>query len=161
MQVWQIAEWFKRENPEEDTITTIVTRDPTLAPKFVEAIGQVWNGPEEQDDRDYLIAGIAAIVGSGVAPSGSEGVEGTAPPDNPPPVEVEGTPDDQEYPPSEPVYPGEGTPEPEGEPEGETEVDATESAKTYAAEKGIDLSQVTGSGSGGTITKADVQAYES
>jgi len=39
-------------------------------------------------------------------------------------------------------------------------VNATDAARTYAAEKGIDLTQVTGTGQNGAITKPDVEAYE-
>lgn len=37
------------------------------------------------------------------------------------------------------------------------EVDATEAAVRLAAENGVDLSTVTGTGSGGRITQADVE----
>lgn len=39
------------------------------------------------------------------------------------------------------------------------DVDATDSASELAAAHGVDLSAVTGSGSGGRVTKADVEDY--
>lgn len=37
--------------------------------------------------------------------------------------------------------------------------DATESAVAFAAEHGVDLTEVTGSGKGGRVTQGDVQAF--
>jgi pyruvate/2-oxoglutarate dehydrogenase complex dihydrolipoamide acyltransferase (E2) component len=42
---------------------------------------------------------------------------------------------------------------------GAPEVNATEGALELAASYGVDLSAVVGTGSGGRITKADVEAY--
>lgn len=39
------------------------------------------------------------------------------------------------------------------------EVNASKAALEYAEEKGIDIRQVPGSGSGGSITKPDVEKY--
>lgn len=46
----------------------------------------------------------------------------------------------------------------EKEPE-KTEVNASAHARKLADESGVDLSQVTGTGVEGAVTKADVQAY--
>lgn len=41
----------------------------------------------------------------------------------------------------------------------QAEIDATPAAREFAAEKGVDLSQVQGSGKDGSVTKPDVEAY--
>lgn len=55
--------------------------------------------------------------------------------------------------------PDEGTLPPSEQ--GEENVDATDAAREYAAEKGINLADVEGTGEDGRITKADVEKHES
>lgn len=46
-----------------------------------------------------------------------------------------------------------------GAPSESSEVDATDSARELAAERGVDLADVSGSGADGRITKADVESH--
>lgn len=64
------------------------------------------------------------------------------------------------------IVAGTGTPIAENTPganpvtDDDGDVEATSAARELAAERGIDLSDVEGSGSGGKVTKSDVEAHE-
>jgi pyruvate/2-oxoglutarate dehydrogenase complex dihydrolipoamide acyltransferase (E2) component len=79
--------------------------------------------------------------------------------------ESEPTPDVEPTPEPEPTYDPEPTPdptpEPEPEPEPAPEILATDAARQFAADNGIDLTRVTGTGAEGRITKDDVAALVS
>ena len=55
--------------------------------------------------------------------------------------------------------PDAGIPDAEIPDAGAPDVQATDAARTLAAEAGVDLSRVRGTGSGGNITKADVESH--
>jgi pyruvate/2-oxoglutarate dehydrogenase complex dihydrolipoamide acyltransferase (E2) component len=91
-------------------------------------------GPgQQQPGQGGLQGGTATTTGGQPGPDGTVQVQGATPADNDPDSETGGP--------------------------GEDGIDATEGARTAAAEQGIDLADVEGTGADGRITKADVEKH--
>jgi pyruvate/2-oxoglutarate dehydrogenase complex dihydrolipoamide acyltransferase (E2) component len=135
---WQIEEFVKTHTT-EDIIAEVgkASDKERLAQRVLKAENDITGGEQRED----LVQGLADSLSRGVTENDGEsspdsGGGGTAsgPPE---PPEIQGEP---------PVDPA--------------DVEVTEAVQKYATEHDIDLSQITGTGTGGRITMLDVSAWE-
>lgn len=167
-----LAQYIQTEQASVEELLELVAMNPDKAQLVINAEAAATGG----EPRDGLLEGVSHILGSYTAPEGSEGVEGT---EGGHPSDQVGL-ETQRRTPQEIVDELEAAgvqPEPPQLPEGdeppdggggqettddgsESTVAATDAAVEYAAERGIDLAQVTGTGSDGRVTKPDIEKYE-
>jgi pyruvate/2-oxoglutarate dehydrogenase complex dihydrolipoamide acyltransferase (E2) component len=174
---WQIAEWIARDKPTPEAMFKAVNAvdDPVKKEKLLRNMLAAEVEVTKDEPRDEVVIGLTGLLSAmGVdatapaMPGFTSAVSGDAPPvppgpEGPPP----GTPatDDTGGSPGtggevSPTDPGAidsaGNPLPATEP---VVVEATESAKRLAAELGLDINQIKGTGSGGRVIEPDVKAY--
>lgn len=141
LQPWQLVEVMRQNDFTPSQVLDIIEQetDPAAREQLARNFMSAENDLAAGDPREELAHGVAALLGSApTGPSGSEGIEGTAPESD---EDTGGGSAGGEQ--------GQSSSSPE----------ATDAAVAYAKDQNVDLADVKGTGSGGRITKDDVEAY--